>query len=523
MFRGRWADTVENMAPPDHYAPNTAPFELIDLERFFDLSVNLLCIANADSTFRRVSPAFTTVLGWSAEELCARPFLSFVHPGDLEATLGVMATLTAGATTIDFENRYSCKDGSWRVLRWNSAPDTSSGLIYASAQDVTEQVESRAALAESKRWIEQILDMAGEGIVEVDAQGLFTYANPVACRLLGVGGDEIIGRSPFEIASVVEVDGVAADPEQTPMRRVLRSGGTGGGLIVLRRRDGTCVSLDVTVSSVPSTDGARNGAVSVMRDASERLRSQAVLAEQAAALERSNVELRQFAYVASHDLQEPLRKISSYVQILEEDYSDRLDDEGRECIAFAVDGALRMRQLIEDLLAVARVRVDNMSFGACDTAAIVAGVLDDLDAPIAESGAVVDVSGLPVVVGDAAQLRQVFQNLVSNAVKYRGAAAPVVRVAAEATAEGWLFSVADNGTGFAQEYAERVFGMFQRLVGRSQAAGTGIGLAIARKAVENHGGTIWAESEPGVGTTFRFTLPTRVRERPFAPRLRDAA
>jgi light-regulated signal transduction histidine kinase (bacteriophytochrome) len=225
-------------------------------------------------------------------------------------------------------------------------------------------------------------------------------------------------------------------------------------------------------------------------------------------LQRSNSDLEQFAYVASHDLQEPLRAVVSYLQLLQRHYQGRLDERADKYIGYAVEGGRRMQQLINDLLAFSRVGRQDRALGAADGEAALARALANLRAAIAESGAQVTHEPLPTVRADATQLEQLLQNLVSNALKFRGREAPRVHVWAERLAEerAWRFGVRDNGIGIAPEHRERIFGLFQRLHGRGEYPGTGLGLAICRKVAERHGGRLWVESEHGQGATFFFTL-----------------
>ena len=224
-------------------------------------------------------------------------------------------------------------------------------------------------------------------------------------------------------------------------------------------------------------------------------------------LERSNAELEQFAYVASHDLQEPLRKVASFCQLLEQRYRGQLDERADQYIDFAVDGAKRMQQLINDLLAFSRVGRTSGDFAPVDLDQAVRRALADLASAIDESGAKIDADDLPTVSGELSLLTLVFQNLIGNAIKFRSAEAPAVRVTAERHDDEWLISCSDNGIGIDPEYAERVFVIFQRLHAKDEYAGTGIGLAMCSKIVEHHGGRIWLDSDAGPGTTFRFTLP----------------
>jgi len=224
-------------------------------------------------------------------------------------------------------------------------------------------------------------------------------------------------------------------------------------------------------------------------------------------LERSNSELQHFAYIASHDLQEPLRMVASYMQLLSRRYKGKLDADADEFIGFAVDGALRMQALINALLSYSRVGTQGREFQPTDCEKVLDGTLAGLKKAIEESGAEITRGPMPTITADAAQIGQLFQNLVGNALKFRDHRRPVVRIAAVHQEKQWLFSVGDNGVGFDAKDAERIFVMFQRLHSKDEYPGTGIGLAVCKKIVERHGGRIWVESAPGEGSTFYFTLP----------------
>ncbi|MGA7218327.1 MAG: ATP-binding protein [Candidatus Sulfotelmatobacter sp.] len=247
-----------------------------------------------------------------------------------------------------------------------------------------------------------------------------------------------------------------------------------------------------------------------LREKQERsLRHQAEqkLARKVEELARSNAALEQFAYVASHDLQEPLRMVAAYTQLLSERYHGRLDEDADKFIGYASEGAQRMQVLIQDLLAFSRVGRSGTAKTKIDCNLVLKEVLQTLESTIQESGAVVAVTELPLVSGDRTQMAQVFQNLIGNAIKFRGQVPPAIRVWAEKAGDEWLFSVSDNGIGIAPEHAKNIFVVFQRLHSRSEYPGSGIGLAICKKIIEYNGGKIWVESQTGSGSSFKFTLP----------------
>jgi len=256
------------------------------------------------------------------------------------------------------------------------------------------------------------------------------------------------------------------------------------------------------LTRIDEQDRALRENITEQKRAEEQLRR--LLAE----LERSNRELEQFAYVASHDLQEPLRMVSSYTQLLEQRYRDKLDDDAREFINYAVDGARRMQRLINDLLEFSRVSTRGRKLEAVDANEVLGAVRANLGAAIEDAGALVTNEELPTVIADPTQLGQLLQNLVGNAIKFSGTKAPRVHLAACERNGEWVFTVKDNGIGIDQDYFDRIFVIFQRLHTTKDYPGTGIGLAVCKRIVERHGGRIWVESQPGNGATFFFTVPT---------------
>src|SRR3954447_7276326 len=348
-----------------------------------------------------------------------------------------------------------------------------------------------------------LVESLEEGVLMVDETGRLVAANPSARRILGMDPARILlsNRSDDEWHFVDE-HGRALDEADRPLRMTAATGRPQVAVpLGLCRPDGTTRWLSVSTRAVePDRDGPYTVVVSFSDVTEER--------ESAEALARSNAELEQFAYVASHDLSEPLRMVSSYLGLLRRRYQGRLDADADEFIGYAVDGAGRMRGLIEALLAYSRAGTGESVPERVELGSVVADVLRSLATRVVEAGAAIEIGDLPAVMGDRAQLEQLLQNLVANALKFRDNGRARVWVRAEADDTGMArIAVADGGIGIAADQCERVFEMFGRLHDRETYDGTGIGLAICRRIVERHGGRIWIDEREGGGTVFRFTLP----------------
>jgi light-regulated signal transduction histidine kinase (bacteriophytochrome) len=252
---------------------------------------------------------------------------------------------------------------------------------------------------------------------------------------------------------------------------------------------------------------AREHAAALEREVAKTARNEQLLADRTLELKRCNSEFEQFAYIASHDLQEPLRMVASYTELLAQRYKDKFDERGEKYVAYASDGAKRMQRLVEALLAYSRVGTRGRLPEPTDLTVVARAAVRNLSSAITRSGANVDIGALPRVMADDMQIGRVFENLIDNSIKFRGDRTPYVRIKAEADGDQWIIRVADNGIGINTKFSERVFLLFQRLHDRENYDGIGMGLTISRKIVERHGGRIWYESQPGEGTTFFFTLP----------------
>jgi PAS domain S-box-containing protein len=349
-----------------------------------------------------------------------------------------------------------------------------------------------------------LMEAAPDGMVVVNEKGEIVLLNARAETQFGYHRDELLGQKVTAIIPEGFAERLIADGTRTAAEALAQQIGTGIELIG-RRKDGSEFPIEIMLSPLESAEGIL--VTAAIRDITVRKDAERHLAQMIEELNRSNEELEQFANVASHDLQEPLRMVASYTQLLSKRYKGRLDADADEFIAFAADGATRMQRLIQDLLAYSRVEkrggelLDISSEEALQQAVI------NLRVAIEESGAQVTHDPLPRVMADETQLIQLFQNLVGNAVKYRRAGIPLIHISA--ARDGgimWIFSVQDNGIGIDPQFFEKIFGMFQRLHKREEFTGTGMGLAICKKIVERHGGKISVESQPGKGSTFRFTL-----------------
>ncbi len=445
------------------------------------------------------------VLEHPAAGICNRPYVLAAGPVALARSLGADlvfrgrrcgSLLVAGAA----QDYGEAALAELRAIAGMAAP-----VFWALA---VERARTRSASghAEVRRQLETVLDTAVDAIVGVRADGRIVIVNPAAARMFGYSREELLGRKLKRLLpnlSRSELDEYRWRVMETGQSGVFYTGKEEQGV----RKDGSCFFLEMSVG-VAGT-GEHEIFLGIMRDITRRKRAEAELARHAAELARSNRELDDFAYIASHDLKAPLRGIHNYATFLIEDYADRLDADGKTKLETLGRLAKRMEDIINDLLAFSRVGRTEQSMAEVDLDAVVADVLDSLKVFLDEAGATVDVpEKLPRVVCDQVRVRAVFHNLVTNGVKYNDSAAKRIAITWAETAEGeTVFSVSDNGIGIPEKHREKVFGIFKRLhTGEKYGGGTGAGLAIVKKIIEQHRGRIWLDSEPGQGTTFHFTL-----------------
>jgi PAS domain S-box-containing protein len=383
--------------------------------------------------------------------------------------------------------------------------------ICSISTDITERMTAEQQVRESKEQFRRIIDTAQEAFVSIDANSVITGWNQQAETIFGWPRGHAIGRSIVELI----IPNRYREKHYEGMKHFLE---TGSGPVLRRRmelvathRDGREFPIEIAVSAMRTKSGYVFNAF--LHDISDRKRTEELariktgLERQTAELKRSNVELAQFAHVASHDLSEPLRTVSRYVQLIDSRYRGKLDDDADEFIGYAVEGAARMQALVNALNAYSTLGSAEHEPVPVDCSQLVSQTIDALAAQIADSEALVTVDPLPTVPGDPRQLGEVFQNLISNALKFVKDGPPRVHVSAERTEESWRFTISDNGIGIKPEHRTRIFEMFRRLHNRDQYGGTGIGLTICRKIVTRHGGQIWVDEAERGGSLFRFTVP----------------
>jgi PAS domain S-box-containing protein len=398
-------------------------------------------------------------------------------------------------------------DGRWLQILERK---TSDGGVIGIRIDITELKNKEEELARQSALLQATLDNIDQGLSVYDRDLRLVAFNQHYLRMLGLPADFAKPGLPFQDFvrwNAERGEYGSGTPEEHIASRVALVTRPEPHYIERKRPDGTVV--EIRGNPMPGggfvttyTDVTQRKAFEDMLEANAKR-----LEEYAAELKKSNTELEQFAYVASHDLQEPLRMVGSYCQMLQRRYKGKLDKDADEFIGFAVEGALRMQQMINDLLTYSRVGRTGKGAGDVAVEEVVETAVANLQAAIAESGAKVTWDPLPLVTGERIQLLQLFQNLIGNAIKFRADDRPIeVHVASSREGQAWHFEVRDTGIGIEKQYLERIFLIFQRLHDRSRYKGTGIGLAVCKKVVEHHGGRIWVESEPGRGTTFHFTI-----------------
>jgi PAS domain S-box-containing protein len=451
------------------------------------------------------------MFGCSREEfLAANPqkFWPEFQPNGKPTSALVMEAIKSAlrGDTSTFEIKYCRYDGTLFDSEQTFTIVKLSGKKYLQAivRDITERKITEIALKEGEAKYRTLFESAIDTIILINNE-LITDCNLATLKMFRGTREQLIGHPLWEFMPEFQPDGLLSkDMAKEKIQQALK-----GGTLFLEWRfircDETMFDAELTFNTI--TLKGEKYFQAIIRDITERKQAAEKMKKLTQELERSNTDLAQFAYVASHDLQEPLRMVTSFVQLLQHRYQGKLDKDADEFISYAVDGASHMQRLINDLLKYSRVGTHGKTLEPTNFNIVISHALSNLSKTIKENNAIINIDHLPTISADYMQLVQLFQNLISNAIKYHSKKQPEILIRAINKGDFWLFSVRDNGIGIDKEYNDKIFTIFQRLHNKSKYPGTGIGLSICKKIVERHGGRIWVESKPGQGSTFYFTIP----------------
>jgi PAS domain S-box-containing protein len=482
-------------APFLHLVPrgHDQPANDSEVRHIVETSPDLICVTAVDGTFTYVNKAFKRLLGYDPADLLGVQALTLIHPDDAgRVALAVFRDPNVQRVAFRFKH----KDGHWLDTEMSRSVTLDANGVPVSAVIVSRDISDRMRAEER---FHTLADHSPIGIY-ISQERRLRYVNPRYCAYTGFSESELIGTDPMLLVYADDRIGVRENAiemlkgqrqNEYEYRVVTKNGD-------VRWIMESLVSIDYN---------GRRAVLGNFVDITGRKQAEDLQQRTLDELVRSNEELGQFAYVASHDLQEPLRMVASFTQLLARRYRGKLDDDADEFIRYAVDGVTRMQNLINDLLSYSRVGTRGHDMEPTDCNAIVERCRTLLMAAIEESGATITAGPLPTVTADGSQFEQLFQNLIGNAVKYRGERAPEIAISAHREERRWHFVFKDNGIGIDPEYRDRIFVIFQRLHGKEEYEGTGIGLSICKKIVERHGGRIWVDSQPGAGASFHFTIP----------------
>jgi PAS domain S-box-containing protein len=481
-------------------------------EAVIDSLPGIFYVIGEGLSFQLYNKNVLEVTGYTAEEVPQLHALDIICQEDRELVVAMLAeAFTQGIASI--EANILTKGGK-KIPYYLFGKYVQIGekeYVLGMGIDITERKIAEAAREESEKNYRLLAENTSDVVSIFDMHWNILWASPSNEKQTGFTPEELkklrVGKqlSPESLEMTMEMVVTAMEEEKTGLADPDRHKDLE---LEIYRKDGSAFFMESRFKFIRDGQGKAVGILMQGRDITERKQAEIALQKTVEDLKRSNEELEQFAYVASHDLQEPLRMVSSYVQLLEKRYKDNLDGDAHDFINYAVSGSRRMHNMINDLLSYSRVGTRGKPFKPVEFTEIFNAAMSNLEVAIREAGAVVEHGELPRVIVDEGQMVQVVQNLVGNAVKFHGETPPVVRVDSVRKDGDWVFSVKDNGIGIDPQYFERILLVFKRLH-RDEYPGTGIGLSVANRIVQRHNGRIWLESEPGKGTTFYFTIPVR--------------
>lgn len=470
---------------------------------FADTAPAMLWIADVAASCSFVSRGWYDYTGQDEQAALGFGWLDAVHPDDRAEAKRVIMEVTSRREAYAQDFRLRRADGEYRWALNSGRPRFDARGDFAGYAGSVMDIHERKRAALESSLLGAIVDSCDDAIVSKDLTGVITSWNRGAERLFGYTAAEAIGQS---VSMLIPAERLQEEPT---ILAQLRLGQRVDHFETIRvRKDGSRLNISLTISPVKDADGRIVGASKVARDITESVRNEQALREANIALERANADLQQFAYSASHDLQEPLRMVAAFSQLLRRKFAGELGPEGDEYIGYTIEGAVRMDSLLRDLRMYTQVSTTEAALlHEVDADAVLDKALGNLEISIKESGASIRRTALPQVRIHEFQLQQVFQNLIANAIRYRGGLPPQIDVSCSREDSHWLFSVKDNGIGIDPQFNQQIFGIFKRLHSASEYPGTGMGLAICRLVIERAGGRIWVDSKLGEGATFCFTIP----------------
>ena len=470
-----------------------------------DTAPAILWITEPDGACSFVSQGWYDYTGQAGAEALDFGWLAAVHADDRDVSKRVFLEASAKGDEFSLDFRLRRTDGEFRWALASGRPRFSADGPFAGYIGSVIDVHERKETALASSLLSSIVESSDDAIISKDLNGVITSWNKGAERLFGYSAGEVTGQS---VAILIPPDRLDEEPEI--LARLRRGERVDHFQTIRVRKDGIRLNISLTISPVKDASGRIIGASKVARDITASVRQEEALQAANTALQRANADLQQFADSASHDLQEPLRMVAAYSELLRKRFGGQLGPIGDEYIGYTVQGALRMENLLRALRMYTQVSIaEQEPTEDVDAGAVLETAIASLEVAINESGASITHSALPRIRMYEFQLEQLFQNLIANAIRYRGSDAPRISIAAEKHGREWRFSVQDNGMGIDPQFHEQIFGIFKRLHGKADYPGTGMGLAICQRIVERSGGHLWVESQPGKGSTFYFTIPCR--------------
>ncbi|NJP05289.1 MAG: PAS domain S-box protein [Chloroflexaceae bacterium] len=481
-------------------------------ERFhiFAYSAIGMALIGLDGRWLNVNRSMCEIVGYSEAELLRMTFQAITHPDDLDSDLEYIARLLhSNIRYYHKEKRYRHKMGHFVWVQVSVAlvrnPSGEAAYLISNVQDITSRKQAEDQLRQSEERYRLLADNMRDLVCLHRSDGRIVYLSPSCHNLLGYDRGEMHGVSPCDVVHVEHRDRL-----NEVYNHIYKGVSSTSTTYLIRKKDGDYIWFETLIHAIRNSHGRVTYLQTSSRDISKRMQMQQELAQRARDLANSNAELEQFAFAASHDLQEPLSTMVGYLQLLERRYQGKLGTDADEYIEYAIDAANRMREQIEELLAYSRVTRRAKPLVETDLTDVVERAISNLQASISRHEAVIRYGPLPTVLADGSQLVQVLQNLIGNAIKYRSSQTPEIDIGAvRADDQAWTFFVRDNGIGISPEDTERIFFLFQRGDHDERRPGTGIGLALCKKIIERHGGRIWVESQVQKGSTFLFTIPDK--------------